>query len=550
MVLIDKILEALTDGCADCAQTIRRGKGKVHCPLHTDDTPSLDVQAGDDGKPLLFCHACRNSEGIIANLRERGLWWRKITTNTGVPFETPQVQREVARYRYETAEGEHAYDIIRFEPKTFRASRTLPEEDRVLYHLPEVLAAVGRKETVYVCEGEKDANALASLGVAATSAPFGAGKFLERYAEALIGANVVICADKDDAGRAHAKDVAQKLSVAARSVKILEFPGRGKDAADWVEADGSIVALTVLVDDLPEWTSGERAIWTAPEVGREYRDILQKRIDGDPEYIGWPIGLPSFDKEMRYRPGNIWLVMASTGTGKSAFLQTLQRRAKPHTFYFSAEMSRTQIVDRLLSAEANVDSLKIARGALDADERRKVYEALERFEKSDMALTDNVRTTKGIENILRIARVRFATKIAYIDYVGLLAERGGESRYEKMTVVAHDLQRIAQETGVHLVIATQVNRKGARAEEPPHMEEARDTGALEEIADVVLAIGRKPGAAEAKLAVHKNRSGLAGWTMPLVFDAIHTQFMEVSEAHMKKAEARLGAVREAEEIPF
>ena len=545
--MVSSILAALAcgnSGCP-CAQSVRRGHGLTHCLSHRPDTtPSLNVEPGKSVDVVVTCHGGCSQGAVIEALKDRGLWHE---VNTGIPFASaasaandsaPLAERcEVARYRYENADGTHAYDILRFEPKTFRASRTVPEAERVPYHLPEVLAAVAAKQTIFVCEGEKDTDALRALGVVATCNPFGAGKFLDRYAQWLIGANVVIWADKDEPGRAHAKDVAQKLSVAARSVKIIESPV-GKDATEWLESGGSIVALLVLVADTPEWQSGERAIWTAPEAGREYRDILQRRIAGDPEHVGWAVGLPSLDREMRYWPGNVWLVAASTGVGKSAFLQTLQRRAKPHTFYFSLEMTRTQVIDRLLSAEAGVDSWKIARGALDQDERRRVYEALDRFERSDVALADNVRSTGSIENILRIARVRFGTRIAYIDYVGLLTERAGDSRYEKMTKVAHELQQIAKATGVCLVIASQVNRKGAREADPPHMEEMRDTGALEEIADVVLAIGRAAGASEAKLAIHKNRWGIAGWTLPLVFDSIHTQFIEVAEANMQKADRK------------
>ena len=228
--MIDRLISALTDDCRDCAETRRKGKGKVHCPLHTDEHPSLDVQE-KDGKVLVFCHSCRDNNGIVAELRARGLDLANGERGLWKSAELPPAnggsavqKREVARYEYQKADGSPAYTIVRYEPKDFRALGSVPEETRVLYHLPEVLAGVARKERVYIVEGERDVESLRAIGCVATCNPFGAGKFLPRFAEPLIGADVVIIADKDEAGRAHARQVAQSLSLAARSVKILELP--------------------------------------------------------------------------------------------------------------------------------------------------------------------------------------------------------------------------------------------------------------------------------------------------------------------------------------
>lgn len=532
--MIDRILAALADGCADCAQTLRRGKGKVHCPLHDDRTPSLDIQASDNGTPLLFCHSCRNSDGIIAELRARDLWSKPASVPTAAP-------REVARYHYQNPDGSHAYDIIRSEPKTFRASRTIPEAERVIYHLPEVLAAVAAKQVVHVVEGEKDADALRSIGLIATCNPFGAGKFLDRYAEPLIRANVVVWADKDDAGRKHATDVAQKVSVAARSVKIIESPV-GKDAADAVEAGATALAIEVLVDDTPEWESSERVIYTSKHLADEYREILVKRKAGDPEYIGWPMGFKALDREMVYSPGDLVLLAGNSGVGKSTLLASLERRATVPTMYFSVEMSRTQLMNRRVSAATGIDSWKIRRGALSNDEYAQVMAELDRIEQDDQrALVDNPSlTTAQLESILRIARVRFNVRVAYVDHVGRLTDKDGESGYERTTNIAKALARIARSTGTAIVAAVQVNRKGDRLSgEPPFKSEMRDSGVLEEEAAIVLALGRAEGATATKLAVRKNRHGIDGFTVDLVFDMLHSQFLEQSEARLDRVDARM-----------
>jgi 5S rRNA maturation endonuclease (ribonuclease M5) len=547
--LIHRILSSLACGRGNCpcSASVARGRGLTHCVSHDDPTPSLNIDPAKTGDTVLVtCHGgCTNAD-VIAELKARDLWPKAIV-NIGVPFSAPV---EVARYPYQKADGSHAYDIIRLEPKTFRASRTVPEAERVLYHLPEVLAA--GKQTVHVCEGEKDADALRSIGAIATCNPFGAGKFLERYAEPLIGANVVVWADKDDTGRAHAKDVAQKLSVAARSVKIIES-SVGKDAADAVAAGLTSMLLESIVDDLPEWTSGEKVIWTAKDLATEYRETIAKRIAGDPDYVGWRTGYPSIDENLRYRAGEVWMVVAATSVGKSALMQSLQRRASVPSVYFSLEMSRTQLVDRLIAAEANVDAWNLSVGNLSADEKSRVNEAIDRFQGTDMQIVDNASmSTAAIESVLRVARVRFNLRLCFLDYIGLINDRDGESRYVQMSNVSHAIKRIAMSTGVCMVVGSQVNRKGDRKSgEPPFLDEIRDSGVVGEDADVILALGRAEGSTEAKLAVRKARNALAGYPIPLTFDAMHATFLEPREASLKKAETRLDA-READnlEIPI
>ena len=107
----------------------------------------------------------------------------------------------------------------------------LGDTRRVLYRLPEVLVAAAAGERVFVTEGEKDADALVRAGAVATTNPGGAGKWRREYAEALRGAEVVVVADRDAAGLAHARQVEASLRTIAASVAVVEAV-EGKDASD------------------------------------------------------------------------------------------------------------------------------------------------------------------------------------------------------------------------------------------------------------------------------------------------------------------------------
>jgi 5S rRNA maturation endonuclease (ribonuclease M5) len=109
---------------------------------------------------------------------------------------------------------------------------------RVLYRLPEVLAAVQEGQRVYVVEGEKDAENVAGLGLAATTNSGGPGQWRKEHSATLTGAVVAILPDNDEEGREHAQKVAQDLQGVAAEVRLVELPelAEGEDVSDWISA--------------------------------------------------------------------------------------------------------------------------------------------------------------------------------------------------------------------------------------------------------------------------------------------------------------------------
>jgi len=245
----------------------RCGAGWVAtCPAHADKTPSLGIDAGVDGRALVHCRAGCSQESVLAALKERGLWNPEPRT----PDQSRTQRRIVARYAYTDADGRLLFEVVRFDPKDFRQRRPDPEHPgawlwnmkavgRVLFRLPDVLKAVAAGEQVYVTEGEKDALALAGLGLAATCNPGGAGKWQDSYTGALKNAMIVILPDRDEPGRKHGELVARALRGNVASLRVIELPDRDgrkvKDAADWIGAGGTREELVDLVEAAPEWTA-------------------------------------------------------------------------------------------------------------------------------------------------------------------------------------------------------------------------------------------------------------------------------------------------------
>jgi putative DNA primase/helicase len=150
----------------------------------------------------------------------------------------------VAAYDYVNAGGILLYQVLRLEPKSFRQRRPdgnggwiykLDDVCRVLYRWPALLEFPNA--TVFICEGEKDADRVASLECCATTVA--SGKWTEECVTALAGRDIIILQDNDAAGSKKALAAAEALHGTARSIRIVLLPGliEGEDVSDWLDHD-------------------------------------------------------------------------------------------------------------------------------------------------------------------------------------------------------------------------------------------------------------------------------------------------------------------------
>jgi putative DNA primase/helicase len=161
-------------------------------------------------------------------------------------------------YVYSDENGAPLFRVIRRPGKRFHQERLNDQGRwvkgadgvrRVPYRLPEVLAAIERGDSlVYVVEGEKDADRLVALGLVATTNPMGAGKWRDEYAHYFAGADVVVIADRDKPGIAHARKVATSLRPVASAVALRVPPDGVNDVSDLLD---SALDLSTL-EPLPE----------------------------------------------------------------------------------------------------------------------------------------------------------------------------------------------------------------------------------------------------------------------------------------------------------
>ncbi len=287
-------------------QGVRRsGSGwQALCPAHADKNPSLSIDVRD-GKALLHCHAGCTPEAVCD---AAGVKMRELFAGGG------SVPRVVAEYTYQDEGGELLFQVVRYEPKGFHQRQpdgkggwvwNLNGVRRVPYRLREVLAA----KSVLVCEGERDCDSAAKLGLVATCNPGGAGKWREEYAEALRDKHVAIVADADDPGRRHAQQVAASVFGRVESLKVLELPG-AKDLSEWIEKGGTRERLLELIRNAPEWRpqAGAQARSLNPWAGESMTEFL---ADDGAE-------IEPLDEPLLY-PETITEIFSPRGIGKSVF---------------------------------------------------------------------------------------------------------------------------------------------------------------------------------------------------------------------------------------
>lgn len=239
----------------------------ARCPLHEDTSPSFGYNT-QTGQWNCFS-GCGKGDVFQFLERTTGRSFREVLTGLGdqLGVERPSNNGDgTIIYEYRDAQGVLLYQVLRGPNKKFWQRRpdgnggwikNLKGVQRVLYWLPELQARAG--ETVFVVEGEKDADRLHDVGLLATTNSGGAGKWGQSHSESLRGRAVVVLPDNDTPGRAHADHVARALSGIAASVKIVELPDlpdKG-DVSDWLDAGHSIRDLQEIAALTPFWKFGK-----------------------------------------------------------------------------------------------------------------------------------------------------------------------------------------------------------------------------------------------------------------------------------------------------
>jgi len=263
--------------------------GTFRCPVSGNHANRDSHPSGKVFNSRAYCHSqqCFTERGAdifavvelmeqIPNFTEQKTFIATTfgLTNGTPPTDTPAIKRSstntqpkiIAEYDYTNFKGELVFQVVRYEPKTFRQRRpdgnggwhwNLKGTPLVLYRLFEAVAA----SHVIICEGEKDVESLFALGLpdgsSATTSPMGGGKWKEQYSNFLAQKTIIIIPDQDKVGIGHGEKVAQALLGIAKEIRWLTLPGEHKDPTDWIQAGGTAEELQALISAAKPWVPGQ-----------------------------------------------------------------------------------------------------------------------------------------------------------------------------------------------------------------------------------------------------------------------------------------------------
>jgi replicative DNA helicase len=267
------------------------------------------------------------------------------------------------------------------------------------------------------------------------------------------------------------------------------------------------------------------------EVLSEYYDRIGLLAGRDLESMGVPTGFVDLDRLLGgLQPSDLLIVAGRPGSGKTAFMlsaaKNTAQKFKKHVAIFSLEMSSEQLVQRMIAQETGIDSQRLRTGKLDEEEWPLFTHAIEVLGDSIIFLDDTPALTPlQLRTKCRRLHLEFQLDLILVDYLQLMSSGvRSENRVQEVSYISRNLKVLARELNVPVLAAAQLSRAiEQRTDKEPVLSDLRESGSLEQDADIVMFIHRpelyekdtlKQNIAQIKVAKHRN--GPTG-TIELVF---------------------------------
>lgn len=288
--------------------------------------------------------------------------------------------------------------------------------------------------------------------------------------------------------------------------------------------------------------------YTMADILLENRDILQAKIQ-NPNY-GTKTGFKDLDRMLGgLQPSNLVIVAGRPAMGKTAFglniVANASKIASKRCLVFSLEMSRTELLNRLASLVGGLEGGKLAQPTqMTHEDWQKYKKAAEILKKMPIRIIDRGKITPmAIRRYAKSMKNSEGLDLIMVDYLGLLhSDRQRENKVVEVADMTRDLKELAKELNVPIILLCQLNRGNtSRTDKRPMMSDLRDSGSIEQDADVVLLLHREeyynPDTElknVAEVIISKHRNGETG-TVNLFFQGSHMAFKNLSRDDYVKA---------------
>lgn len=502
-----------------------------HCPAHDDQRQSLSFTDGDKGL-IVKCFA--------------GCHVKDITAAIGVPLKElfanghqPRQKQIINTYDYCDEQGTLLYQAVRFVPKDFQQrqpdgqggwiwSVKKPPVRRVPYRLNQLQ---GQSDVVIV-EGEKDADRLWNLGVAATTNAGGAGKgtWLEEYSRLLVDAGVTrvtILPDNDPPGAEHGQRISDSCRAAGLTVTLIPLDGLPEkgDVSDWLDAGHTAEELRGIVKAWP--LEGAKTKGGVISFSDAVLAAVADMESTGPEFISTPFPGLNWLLCGGLVPGELYYLAAKGGEGKSALSLELARYVSQTNgvLIISQEMGVPAVSRRLLAQESKISARRMRQRTLEPKDWGPLTKAAGTLSIRKGWIVSQAPT---IEAMTAALKQTSGVRLVIVDYLQLLSAKGQDSRAQ-LEAVSRGLKQFALTHGVAVFCLSAVTTRG-EGKQKPSMHWLRGSGMLEHDCDVALLLHQpNPPDPARELIVAKARDAECG-TVRLTFSPEILHFVE-TELH-------------------
>ncbi|MEO0151434.1 MAG: replicative DNA helicase [candidate division WOR-3 bacterium] len=287
-------------------------------------------------------------------------------------------------------------------------------------------------------------------------------------------------------------------------------------------------------------------------IEHQKKEIIE-RYEVKSRIIGIPTGISFLDNLTGgLLPGNLIIIASRPSVGKTSFALFIHRylgvEQKIPTAIFSLEMSSHELVQRFISMQSRVNNMKIRTGMLSKDDLPRLIEAIGKLKETPIWIDDTATSLLEIKAKARRIVRENKVKLITIDYLQLIElepheRKRRESRQQEIAFITRSLKSFAKEINIPIIVLSQLSRKAEeRADKKPQLSDLRESGSIEQDADIVILLYRNKEVQEKVIGVNvaKNRNGPIGEDN-LIFESEYFRFTPILHEEIPE---------ETEDIPF
>jgi len=253
---------------------------------------------------------------------------------------------------------------------------------------------------------------------------------------------------------------------------------------------------------------------TMSSVVSQVADEAELAFENPDSYRGIPTGIPYLDLLLDgWQKEELIVVASRPSVGKTALALWSARHAKGPVYFVSVEMSKRMVGLRLLAAEVRVPSNLLRAGQFSGDEFMRIKDGRERLQALQIYIDDRIRSPDLIvKEAAKMAR-DYNIRAIFVDYLQLLESpqlAKGSTREREVAAISSAMKHMAKDLGIPTILLCQLNRQVEYSNRRPQKSDLRDSGSIEQDADVIIFLHPVTDTDIVELIVDKNRNGPTG----------------------------------------